>query len=330
MVEGKTSMKSSATFAIGVDLGATTVKAGVVDKHGKLIDHFSVETKAHKGPETVTRQIVLSVQELFSRHKKVECAGIGIGSPGIVDIEEQVVWHPPNFADWSGFALGAPIRKTFNMPVFMENDANCAAIAEARWGAGMDFKNFLFVIWGTGVGGGIILNNKIHRGPSGGAGEIGHISIDYNGPDCNCGSRGCVEAYIGQRYVSRRTKAIFEKMPEYIAKSKLTRLVKGNLDRIEPYVISKAAEEGDKIARQIMEEAGQFLGYALASALNVLDLHVIVIGGGISAAPEFVFDSIRETVKSRVLKSHGNHLRILRAQLGNTAGMLGAASIVLK
>lgn len=323
-------MKVGERYAIGVDLGATTVKAGVVDKFGKLIDNYSVETKAHKGPNIVTRQLVLAVQELFSRHRKADCVGIGIGAPGIVDVEEQVVWHPPNFSDWTGFALGPPVRKTFNLPVFMENDANCAAIAEARWGAAMDFRDFLFVIWGTGVGGGIILNNKIHRGPSGGAGEIGHISIDYNGPDCNCGNRGCVEAYIGQRYLSRRTKAIYEKMAENVGKTKLTRLVKGNLDRIEPYIISKAAEEGDKIAREIMQEAGQFLGYALASALNVLDLHVIVIGGGISASPEFVFDSIRETVKTRVLKSHGDHLRILRAKLGNTAGMLGAASLVLK
>lgn len=328
-MERKAKIGTTKNFAIGIDLGATTIKTGVVDKRGRMLDHFSLETKANKGPNVVLQQMVFAIRELFSRYDQENCWGIGIGSPGNVNIEEQVVRYPPNFTDWAGVAVGKAIRGVYDLPVFIENDANCAAIGESRWGGGSEFSDFLFVIWGTGIGGGIILNRKIHRGVFGGAGEIGHISIDYNGPDCNCGGRGCVESYIGQRYLSQRTKQILEHDPEHRSHSRLSRLVKGNLNNIDPFHISKAAEEGDKVAREIMIEAGKFLGYALASALNVLDLHTVVIGGGVSAAPQFVFDAVYETVHGRVLKTHQNNLKVLRAQLGNNAGVIGAASLVI-
>jgi glucokinase len=317
------------TFAVGIDLGATSIKAGVVDKKGKLIDQFVIESKSHKGPAMVIRQMSFALQELFGRHKQAECLGIGIGSPGVVSVEDQIVRHPPNFADWNEIALGKAIRKSYPLPVFVENDANVAAIAESKYGAGGEYKDFLFVIWGSGVGGGIILNRKIYHGPNGGAGEIGHITIDYNGPVCNCGSRGCIESYIGQRYLSQRTRELLQSLPEDAPPSKIHRLVEGNLQKIDPYIISMAAEQGDAMARTILEEAGELLGYALASALNMLDLYVVIIGGGVSAAPQFVFKAVETALRSRVLRSHKSAVRVLRAELGNTAGMIGAASLVL-
>jgi glucokinase len=212
--------------------------------------------------------------------------------------------------------------------VFIENDANVAAIAEATHGAGRDYKDFLFVIWGTGVGGGIILNHKIFRGPQGGAGEIGHITIDYNGPACNCGSRGCIESYIGQRYLSHRTAELLRNLSPGATPSRIVSLVEGNLSKIDPYIISKAAEDGDATARTVLEEAGELLGYALASALNVLDLRVVIVGGGISAAPQFVFKAIESALHSRVLRTHKSSVRVLKAALGNDAGIIGAANLL--
>ena len=212
--------------------------------------------------------------------------------------------------------------------MFIENDANCGAIAESHFGAGREFNDFLFVIWGTGVGGGVIIGKKIYRGPYGGAGEIGHITIDYNGPQCNCGNRGCIESFIGQRYLSERTRQILQSEAKNGLTSKIEKLVDGKLDRIEPAIISKAAEENDPIAREILTEAGELLGYALVSAMNILDLRVVIIGGGISAAPEFVFEAVTRSIKSRVLTPHRAGAQVLRATLGNGAGIIGAASLV--
>jgi len=322
-------MTANKTFAIGIDVGATTIKAGAVDTTGTILYQLTMDTKAALGPKTVIRQIASTVEGLFAKHKSTECFGIGIGVPGVVNSTEGIVRHPPNFADWSEVALAQAVHDLFPLPVFIENDANCAALAEAKYGAGSDIRDFIFVIWGTGVGGGIILNGEIYRGPYGGAGEIGHISIDYNGPVCNCTNRGCIEAYIGQRYLSARTKEILENKRRQGTASKIDELVGGDLERIEPAIIAKAAEQGDRTAIEILEEAGTLLGCALASVINILDVRTVVIGGGISAAPQFVFDAVYRSVTGRALKPHRSGIRILKAALANTAGVIGAASLVL-
>jgi glucokinase len=251
--------------------------------------------------------------------------GIGVGSPGVVD-DEGVVKAPPNFANWDEVQLKTELARFFpSLPVAIENDANAAAIAESKFGAGKQYPNFLFVIWGTGVGGGIILDRKIFRGPSGGAGEIGHVTIDYNGPLCNCGNTGCVEAYVGQRYLSQRAAERLKSHPE----SKIVQLVGGDLSRIEPVYISQAAHEGDDIARAILVEAGQLLGVGLAGVMNIMDLRVSIIGGGISAAGDFVMQAIQESVVRHVLKPLRKDIKVLPAQLGNNAGLLGAAGLVM-
>jgi len=328
-VEEKTKMNTKKTYAIGIDIGATTIKAGIVNKNGTIPDQLSSDTKAEKGPAVVIQQIVFTIQELFGKHNPSECIGIGIGAPGVVSAIDRTVQHPPNFSDWTKVDVAGQIRKKFKIPVQIENDANCAAIAEARFGAGIEFKDFLFVIWGTGIGGGIILDRKIYRGPNGGAGEIGHVSIDYNGRLCNCGSYGCIESYIGQKYLSQRTREILLATSKSDIQTKIEKLVNGDLNLIDPAVISQAAEEGDPIARDVLTEAGTLLGYALASTLNVLDLRVVIIGGGVSAAPAFVYEAIIKSLRSRILKPHKEEIRVIRAKLGNTAGIIGAASLVL-
>lgn len=315
-------------IAIGVDLGATTVKAGVVSREGKILDQRVSGTMAQRGPDAVLDQIALTVNLLLEEYPAADCLGIGIGTPGVVTAGKGIVRDPPNFVNWTEVDLRAAIESRISLPAVVANDANAAAMAEAVYGAGKAFKDFLFVIWGTGVGGGIILDKKIYAGPYGGAGEIGHVSIDASGPQCNCGSRGCIEAYIGQRYLSRRTQEILEKLPADGPGSRISELVDGNLNLIEPVLIARAAEAGDRTASDILLEAGRLLGYALASVLNVLDLEIVVIGGGISASPQFVFDAIDGGVRSRVLKPHKSGIRVLRASLGNAAGIIGAASLV--
>jgi glucokinase len=310
---------------LGIDLGGTTIKAGIVSTEGSILYQNKVPTRADLGPSAVVKQIGFAINDAVGRANGASITGLGIGSPGVVD-DDGIVKAPPNFVDWDEIPLKDELTRLYpGLPVCVENDANAAAIAESKFGAGVQYPNFLFVIWGTGVGGGIIMNHKIFRGPTGGAGEIGHISIDYRGPQCNCGSVGCVESYVGQRYLSHRAAQRLQSHPE----SKILNLVGGDLSRIEPVYISQAAQDGDDVARAILIEAGELLGVGLASVMNIMDLRVSIIGGGISAAGDFVMSAVQESVVRHVLKPLKNDIRVLPARLGNNAGILGAAGLVM-
>jgi glucokinase len=180
-------------FAIGVDLGGTTVKTGLVTASGTIIAQSKLPTRAEDGPNAVVGQIIRSIQEVMPQANGEPIAGIGIGSPGLIQNPGGIVKSPPNMKNWDVVHLADEISRVFNVRVEVDNDANVAAVAEAKFGAGKQYPDFLFIIWGTGVGGGIIMNNQIYRGLTGGAGEVGHISIDYNGLLCNCGAKGCVK-----------------------------------------------------------------------------------------------------------------------------------------
>lgn len=310
---------------LAVDLGGTTVKAGLVSAAGDILYQNNLPTLPDQGPDIVIGQIEAALRNVIEKGAFPLRSAIGIGSPGVVN-EAGVVKAPPNLKGWDEVPLAEELSKRFRgFTVVVENDANVAAIAESKFGAGRDHANFLFVIWGTGVGGGIILNNLIYRGPTGGAGEIGHISIDHKGPACNCGGTGCIEAYIGQRYLSQRT---VEKLSEG-ASSSLPDLVSGDLSKIEPVYIAKAAQSGDSFSKGVLVEAGTLLGVAIAAVMNTLDLRISIIGGGVSAAGDFVLEAIEESVRCHVLKPLRPDIRVLEATQGNAAGLLGAAGLVL-
>ncbi|MEE9187322.1 MAG: ROK family protein [Bacteroidota bacterium] len=315
----------NADDVIAIDLGGTTVKAGVVNADGKILHQVKVPTKAEEGPLAVRRQILQSVDQLFHRYPRETIAAIGIGAPGMVSLDGERVQCPPNFSDWHDYRLKEEIQSAVGIPVEVENDANAAAIGEARFGAGRGHKNLIFVIWGTGVGGGIIVDDQIYRGAHGGAGEIGHTTIDYQGPQCNCGNKGCIEAFIGQRYLSDRTRERLEQHPN----SKIVELVGGDLSRLEPVILSQAMDLGDKLAQEILVEAGSLLGIALASVMNILDIRFAIIGGGISATGDIVFEEVRKSIGERAMGPIRSSFQVVRAELGNDAGLLGAASFAL-
>ncbi|MCU0454575.1 MAG: ROK family protein [Bacteroidetes bacterium] len=310
---------------IGIDLGGTTVKSGLISASGDVLYENRLPTRPDEGPAVVIGQIEAGIRDIVAKKGPTSLKAVGIGAPGVVD-DRGVVKAPPNLRGWDEVHLAQEVAKRFpGYRVVVENDANVAAIAEARFGAGRNHPDFLFVIWGTGVGGGIILDRKLYRGPTGGAGEIGHISIDHAGPACNCGGRGCIEAYIGQRYLSQRTADKVRDRKD----SKIHQLVGGDLTKLEPAIIAQAAEQGDALAREALAEAGHLLGVAIAAVMNVMDLRVSIIGGGVSAAGDLVLKATQAGVVGQVLKPLKPGIRVIPAQLGNTAGMLGAAGLVL-
>ena len=319
-------------YAVGVDIGGTTIKGAAVSAAGDVGKEIVLPSGAAGGPGAVLARAADVIGRVLRENSGPDgpemCAGVGVGIPGIVSATDGLVRYPPNFTDWGDVDVTGELAKRTGLKVVTENDANAAALAEARFGAGMRHPDFIFVIWGTGVGGGLILDGKIFRGPGGGAGEIGHVTIDRDGPECNCGNRGCVEAYIGQKYLSLRTQNLISEAHRSAGRTAITDLVGGDFARLDPRIISRAAEMGDELAVGVLTGAGEMLGVALASVVNVMDIPTAIIGGGLSAVPDFVYRAIAGEMRSRVLRPHRDRVAVGRALLGNRAGIIGAASLL--
>lgn len=310
-------------YAIGVDLGGTRIKLGIVSEAGKLISKISVKTEAEKGPKNVIDNIISGIEELTNK-SKYKISGIGIGCPGVVTPGKGIVENPPNLPGWNKVNIGRIISKEFNKQVLVDNDANAAAIGELTFGSGKNYKSFIMITLGTGVGGGIVIDKKIYHGDFGAAGEIGHISIDYNGPKCNCGSYGCIEAYVGNHYLKERVRTELKKHPE----SKIWKLINNDLSKVSPRNVQDAAETGDEFAKSVIEDLGFYLGSAFTSLCNVLDISVFIIGGGMAGFGKPLFDSIRKTIAKRVMAPIRPRVRVLPAKLKNDAGIKGASALV--
>ena len=316
-------MAKSEKYAIGVDLGGTFIKFGIVTEKGKIVKKSFVDTKADCGPDVVIKQMKKGLKELLD-NSKIKIEGIGIGSPGIVSKKKGTVENPPNLPGWKKVHLGQQIAKAFKLSTFVENDANAAAIGELIFGSGKNHKSFVMITLGTGVGGGIILNKKLFRGDFGAAGEIGHITIDINGPQCGCGSYGCIETYAGNGYI---IKSVREDLKEH-QDSKIVELISDDFSSLTPKVISTAAEMGDPFANEVIKNLGKKVGYALASVSNLLDVSTYIIGGGVAGFGKLLLDNIELSLKQRVLKSLIPRCKVLPAKLKNEAGIKGASSLV--
>ena len=316
-------MAKSDKYTIGVDLGGTSIKVGIVSEKGKITKKISVETKAANGPDAVIEQIKKGISQINEKSKK-KIYGIGIGAPGIVSIKKGTVENPPNFPEWKKVNLGRIIEKEFDKKVYVENDANAAAIGELIFGAGKKYDSFIMITLGTGVGGGIIIERQIYRGEFGAAGEIGHVSIDHNGPKCNCGSTGCIESYVGNHYLVSR---IGKELSDH-TNSKIWELIDDDLEKLTPKIIDLASEAGDAYAQSVVKQMGFYIGCALASVSNLLDISTFIIGGGVSGFGKPLFDSIKETASTRVLTPLRNRVEVYSAKLKNDAGIKGASALV--
>ncbi len=316
-------MAKSKKYVIGVDLGGTNIKIGIVSPEGKIIKKTSRKTQAENGPKAVVKNIIEGIKEITD-NKKYPIKAIGIGSPGVVNIKKGTVENPPNFPEWGVVNLEKKISKAFNLKVHVENDANVAAIGEMIFGAGKKLDSFIMVTLGTGVGGGIIINKKIFHGEFGAAGEIGHVTIDYKGPQCKCGSYGCIETYVGNHYLIKRIKVELVNH----RKSKIWSLINNDIENLNPKIIQQAAEDGDDYAKSIIKDMGLHLGAAFASVSNLLDISTYIIGGGVAGFGKPLFDAIHESLESRVLKSIKNRVKVKPAKLKNDAGIKGASALV--
>jgi len=311
---------------LGLDLGGTNMVGAALTIEGELVAKSKMPTEASGGLEHVLGRMskcLLDVLEKSAR-KQEDVLAAGVGAPGPLNQQTGVVYTPPNLPGWKDVPLADELHKRLNVRAFIENDANCAAYGENWLGAGRDFKDLICLTLGTGVGGGIILDNELVRGVDGTAGEIGHLIIETEGRKCNCGSHGCLEQYGSATGIVTTARQIIEQGEKTV----LTEMVP-DLTKLTAKDVSVAMEQGDEVARRVITQTGEFLGVGIASLVNLLNPQVVVLCGGVIAAGEALFEPIRQTVKKRAFEVPGKRARIVPSVLGDDAGVIGAAGVAL-
>ena len=315
-------------YAIGIDLGGTNIKAALVERTAGLIAVKRTPTETERGVDHVLDRIVEIAREVIEEAPDKHITGIGIGAPGTIDWDRERLIYPPNIPGWVRVNLCNVLQERLreDLHVIVENDANAAALGSAHYGAGRPYDAFIMVTLGTGVGGAIIYQNTIFRGTTGGAGEIGHMTIDYDGPVARSGVAGAIEAYLGQRFLSRHARYRLLNYPE----SPLHQEAGPDMKDLTPEMLSHAAEQGDEAASEILAWAGHKLGCVLGSAINLLDIRTVIVGGGVSAAGDLILDPARQAVGHYIKPGLREGVVILQETLGNEVGMLGAAYLVFE
>ena len=309
---------------IGIDVGGTNVKIALVDNDGKIIYSNTVPTYAQMGYEYTVNNIKQAIRDLMKEtntdSKSIEA--IGFDFPGQVDYKTGVVKLAPNIPGWVNVPIAQMIEEEFHIPTKIDNDVRCAALGEMKFGAGRGCENFVCITVGTGIGSGLIVNGKLVRGASNAAGEIGHIRLQmHDGPICGCGDTGCLEAFASG-------PSIVAMAQEYLKGGKSTKYREMAADgEITPYIVAKAAEAGDPVAKRIFEIVGTYIGMGLVSVINLLNPEKVIIGGGVAEAGDLLLDPIRKTIKERAMVVAGNSVEIVRAELGNSAGVIGASML---
>ena len=309
---------------IGIDVGGTNVKIALVDNDGKIIYSNTVPTYAQMGYEYTVNNIKQAIRDLMKEtntdSKSIEA--IGFDFPGQVDYKTGVVKLAPNIPGWVNVPIAQMIEEEFHIPTKIDNDVRCAALGEMKFGAGRGCENFVCITVGTGIGSGLVVNGQLVRGAANAAGEIGHIKLQMNdGPICGCGDTGCLEAFASG-------PSIVAMAQEYLKGGKSTKYRELAADgEITPYIVAKAAEAGDPVAKRIFEIVGTYNGMGLVSVINLLNPEKVIIGGGVAEAGDLLLDPIRKTIKERAMVVAGNSVEIVRAELGNSAGVIGASML---
>ncbi len=309
-------------YAIGLDIGGTAIKAGLVDRKGHMVASDSVPTGAHLSRKIILDNASTAIKGLLKKNKlsTSDIFGIGAGTPGLPDKNGVIVSGASNIRDWAGTPLGPFLRKTFHTDAVVENDVTALALGESCFGNGKPFRNILVLAFGTGLGGGIIIDKKIYRGHSGYAAEIGHLFVngEKDAPFCTCGARGCLETYASTVGIKRMLKE------NHGTKTRLT---------IEsmPRDVYDAAKDGDKFALQIVNEVGYRLGVGMATLVHLFDPEAIILGGGIANAGKIFFDSFKKSYEDRILEHYRkNKVKFLPTKLGSEGGIVGTAALILQ
>lgn len=316
-----TMSQTSASTFIGIDLGGATLKGALISSTGEIIQETGFDTQPHT-PDALFSQVVQAAMALRDNKDaggRVE--GIGIGIPGLVNRKTNRIEIMPNLPALSQIDITTELSRETGLPVILDNDANAAAYGELQVGAARGRREVFFVKLGTGIGAGLIINGQIYRGAAGFAGEFGHMTIDPEGIECVCGNIGCLETIASGPNIVRRTR-------ERLYRDRTSSLSRLAIPRDREFTaedIARAAREGDEMAQVMMERTGMFLGIALAAVINLLNVEMVVLGGGVMDAGDLILKPTIKETRRRAFPPSFNSCEIVIAKLGATAGMIGAA-----
>jgi glucokinase len=314
-------------IAIGVDLGGTNIVSAIVNYQGKIINRLKVPTLAERGKEATIERIIETIHEniIQSTIALDNIIGIGIGAPGPLNVKKGIINFAPNLPGWEGVPLKKILEDEFNMKVVLENDANAAAWGERCFGAGQGVNNLVCFTLGTGIGGGIIIEGKIYHGSNYGAAELGHMTVNRDGPRCNCGNYGCLEAYSSATGIKNRIKSRIRKG----VKSHFLTFDNDHLiESMSLKSIFETARIGDDLTQSVVKDAIAYLGIAIANIANILNPEMIILIGGITNEGDNLLNPLKKEVAGRTLNSNYKFLKIVIGKLGDLAGALGAAALL--
>lgn len=314
-------------WMIGVDVGGTKVAAGFVNERGEIGEHLRVAMNPRGSAQQGFAAVTSAIDGLLRGKRASDGAefAIGICAPGPLDPRTGVVLNPPNVACWRNFPLAEEIQKRYGVSARVDNDANAAALAESKWGAGRGFGNVFYACIGTGIGTGIILEGKIFHGRTGSAPEGGHVSIDYRGPRCNCGKLGCIEALASGTAIARRAREAVggdSKRGE-----RLLTLAGGDAAVIRSEMVGRAAVEGDALAREILSDTIECLAAWLGNIVDLLEPEVMILGGGVAEMLRPHFGELQARMKSCCMNARYAEIPLVAAHYGENSGIAGGAAL---
>ena len=310
---------------IGIDVGGTNLRGALVSEDGKITKRMKVASGADHGIETVIDNLVNLISGISEGE---DVSAVGFGIPGIIDFSDGIITQAPNISNVNNYPIRLNLRSRIGaeIGVIVENDANCAAVGEWWMGAGKNVESLVMITLGTGVGGGIILDGKLWRGADGFGGEVGHMTIYPGGPRCNCGNYGCLEVYSSATGIRRMVR---ETLADTNSRTSLRDLVKEEDPGRIPEVVMKAAEDGDEAALRIWEQFGTALGIGMASLVNILNVEMIVLGGGVSLAWDLFIDRAVDELKKRALRAPAERVKVMKSVQGDDEGIMGASYLAI-
>jgi len=309
-------------YVVGIDMGVTHISMGVADLSAQVIHEIDLAFRVELGPEQGLSLVDKVLRDLLSRSgiEFEDVSAIGVGVPGPVVAEKGAVSDPPVMPGWDNFPIRDHLETLWGCPISLNNDAEMGALGEWAYGAGRGEQHLAYIKVGSGIGSGFLLNGSIYCGVSGSAGEIGHITVDPNGPLCSCGNHGCLEVFSGGLAIARQAQ-------EAVRSNGRTQLSSlAPIEKITSLEVALAAQRGDLVAQQILARAGAHLGTAVASLINLLNPGMVIVGGGVSQIGDLFLEPIRKTVRERSLQAGAQNVRITAAMLGQRSSLMGAVA----
>ena len=311
-------------LVLSIDLGGTKIVTAIVSSTGEIISRQYKPTLAEEGMEAVVNRMLATIDDSIKNTNLMSCSlsAIGIAAAGAIDSTKGTVTDSPNLPGWHNIPLRDIVEGATGIRTFVMNDASAAALGEHTFGAGKGVNNLIYITVSTGIGGGIIIDGKLYNGVSGSAGEIGHTTIDINGPRCSCGNIGCLEMLASGKAVAREAQRLIS----HGARTTIIEVAEGELQNITAQTVAAAAQKGDATATAIISRAASYLGVGMVNLVNIFNPEMIIVGGGMAKMGDMLLDGARKVVTERAFQLPAQVVRIVPSQLGDNAGILGAVA----